>query len=228
VKEDAMAMSVKDVMNRFVIAVQPNASFTDVVTAMCRFHVEAVPVVDSDRRVVGLISDEDLLLKEIDRRHGDLIFEGPARRVERRKASGRTAAELMTSPAITVTEDTELRRAALLMYKNRVKQLPVVDCRTGKISGLVRQADLIKAFCRPPEDIRDDVLKIVQRYSRECAVKVEDGVVFLSGSVDRRSLIAPFLDEIWKVDGVVDVTCDVSFMINDLGQVVPRPDAGGE
>ncbi|MEW9532137.1 CBS domain-containing protein [Microbispora sp. NPDC049125] len=216
-----MPMSVGDVMSRFVVAVETGASFGDVVSAMCRFRVDAVPVVDAERRVVGMVCDEDVLLREMDRRAGDLVFEGRARHLERRKSRGRTAAEIMSSPAVTVTEETGLRRAACLMHANKVRHLPVVDAVTGRVTGLVRQADLIKAFCRPSEEVRDDVLQVVERYSRQCAVRVDAGVVSLSGSVDRRSRLAAFVDEVWQVDGVVDVECDVSYATDDVTRAAP-------
>jgi CBS-domain-containing membrane protein len=215
-------MTVRDVMSRFVIAVETGASFSDVVNAVCRFNVDAVPVVDQDKCVLGVISDDDLLLKGLGGgRTGDSIFEGAARRRERRKAMGRTAAEIMTSPAVTVTEDTALRHAAHLMHDNRIRQLPVVDARTGSILGLVRQADLLKVFSRSPEDIRDEVIAMVGPYIRSCTVQVEDGVVSLVGSVDRRSRIAILLDAVWQVDGVVDVEAEVSYAEDDLGRTVP-------
>ncbi|MEV5740635.1 CBS domain-containing protein [Microbispora rosea] len=215
-----MPMTVRDVMNRFVVAVEVTASFTDVVTAMCRFHVGAVPVVDGERRVIGMVSDGDLLLKDLDRRPGDVIIEGPTRRRERRKASGRTAAQIMSSPAITVTEDTTLRRAACLMHRNRIKELPVVDGETGRITGLVKQSDLIRAFCRPLEDIRDDVVEVVSRYSRRCAVRVEDGIVHLVGGVARRSQLFAMIEEVWQVDGVVDVDSSITFETDDVARAV--------
>ncbi|MFF4126264.1 CBS domain-containing protein [Microbispora rosea] len=215
-----MPMTVRDVMNRFVVAVEATASFADVVTAMCRFHVGAVPVVDGERRVIGMVSDSDLLLKDLDRRPGDVIIEGPSRRRERRKASGRTAAQIMSSPAITVTEDTTLRRAASLMHRNRIKELPVVDGETGRITGLVKQSDLIRAFCRPPEDIRDDVVEVVSRYSRRCAVRVEDGIVHLVGGVARRSQLFAMIEEVWQVDGVVDVDSSITFETDDVDRAV--------
>ncbi|MEV4294805.1 CBS domain-containing protein [Microbispora rosea] len=215
-----MPMTVRDVMNRFVVAVEVTASFTDVVTAMCRFHVGAVPVVDGERRVIGMVSDGDLLLKDLDRRPGDVIIEGPTRRRERRKASGRTAAQIMSSPAITVTEDTTLRRAACLMHRNRIKELPVVDGETGRITGLVKQSDLIRAFCRPPEDIRDDVVEVVSRYSPRCAVRVEDGIVHLDGGVARRSQLFAMIEEVWQVDGVVDVDSSITFETDDADRAV--------
>ncbi|MGI5155126.1 CBS domain-containing protein [Microbispora sp. CA-102843] len=215
-----MPMTVRDVMNRFVVAVEVTASFADVVTAMCRFHVGAVPVVDGDRRVIGMVSDDDLLLKDLDRRPGDLLIEGPFRRRERRKASGRTAAQIMSSPAITVTEETPLRRAAWLMHRNRIKELPVVDGQTGRITGLVKQSDLIRAFCRPMEDLRDDVLEVVSRHSRHCAVRVEDGIVHLDGGVERRSELCALIEEVWQVDGVVDVDSSITYETDDVDRAV--------
>ncbi|WP_182881432.1 MULTISPECIES: CBS domain-containing protein [unclassified Microbispora] len=216
-----MPMTVRDVMNRFVVAVEADASFGEVVTAMCRFHVGAVPVVDGERRVLGMVSEDDLLLKDMDRRMGDLLFEGPTRHRERRKAAGRLVRDLMSTPAITVTEDTPVRQAAWLMHRNRIKDLPVVDEQTGRITGLVRKSDLIRVFCRSPEDIHDDVLDAIGRHSGRCSMRVEDGIVYLDGSVERRSQLRTLLEDIWRVDGVVDVDSDVSYEIDDLGRVVP-------
>ncbi|MEU7878247.1 CBS domain-containing protein [Microbispora bryophytorum] len=216
-----MPMTVRDVMNRFVVAVEATASFSDVVTAMCRFHVGAVPVVDGDRQVIGMVSDDDLLLKDLDRRPADLIVEGPSRRRERRKASGHRAAQIMSSPAITVTEDTPLRQTACLMHRNGIKELPVVDGETGRITGLVKRSDLIRAFCRPPEDLRDDILEVASRYARHCAVRVEDGIVHLDGDVERRSQVRALMEEVWQADGVVDVDSSITYEIDDVGRAVP-------
>ncbi|GGO01707.1 hypothetical protein GCM10010116_03160 [Microbispora rosea subsp. aerata] len=216
-----MPMTVRDVMNRFVVAVEATASFTDVVTAMCRFNVGAVPVVDAERRVIGMVSDEDLLLKNLDRRIGDTIVEGPYRGRERRKAAGRTVSQIMSSPAITVTEDTPLRRAAWAMHHNRIKELPVVDGQTGRITGMVKQSDLVRAFCRPGEDLRDDVLEVVGRHRADCAVRVEDGIVHLEGRVALRSRLHALIEEVWRVDGVVDVETAMTYETDDVGRAVP-------
>ncbi|MBX6383429.1 MAG: CBS domain-containing protein [Microbispora sp.] len=215
-----MPMTVRDVMNRFVVAVEATASFMDVVAAMNRFHVGAVPVVDAERRVIGMVSADDLLLKDLDRRPGDLLFEGPSRRGERRKAGGRIVADIMSSPAIMVTEDTPLRRAAWLMHRNRIKELPVVDRRTGRITGLVAQSDLVKAFCRPAEDLRADVLEVVARHCGNCSVRVENGIVHLDGRVERRSQLRALIEEIRQVDGVVDVECHMTYETDDVGRAV--------
>ncbi|MFD2352466.1 CBS domain-containing protein [Nonomuraea ferruginea] len=99
-----MTIHVRDVMGRVAIAVLEDASFSDIIGAMKRYAVGAVTVIDADRRPVGVVSEDDLLLKEIDPvRHSVSIFEGPRQRLEHQKAAGVRARQLMTSPAITVT-----------------------------------------------------------------------------------------------------------------------------
>lgn len=216
-----MPMTVSDVMNRFVVAVEATASFADVVTAMCRFHVGAVPVVDGDRRVIGMVSDSDLLLKSLDRRPGDLIIEGPSRCRERRKASGRTAAQIMTSPAITVTEDTTLRRAACLMRRNRIKELPVVDGETGRITGLVKQSDLIRAFCGPRRTSATTSSRWCRATPRSVPYGSRTGSSTSCGSVARRRQVRALIDEVWQVDGVVDVDSSITYETDDADRAVP-------
>ncbi|MGP3934066.1 CBS domain-containing protein [Nonomuraea sp. KM88] len=111
-----MSIEVREIMGRVAIAVLADASFAEIVAAMKRFAVGAVTVIDTDRRPMGVVSEDDLLLKEIEPvRHGMSMFESRHRRREHEKATGATASQLMTSPAITVTPDTSVRDAARLM-----------------------------------------------------------------------------------------------------------------
>ena len=145
-----MAATVRDVMGTVAIAVTMDATFTQLVETMRRYGVGAVTVVDADRRPIGVVSEDDLLLKEIEA--GGRPF-GHLSRAERRKVTGTTAAELMTTPAITVTVGTPIRDAARLMHRNRIKQLPVIEPATGRIVGTVHQGDLLRVFARPAEEI---------------------------------------------------------------------------
>jgi CBS domain-containing protein len=140
-------MKVKDVMGHVAIAVVADASFADILAALRRFKVGAVAVVDGDRRVLGVVSEDDLLLREIDpdRPDGPPPL-SPRRREERRKATGTTAGEIMTRPAITVTRETPVSEAARLMHDHRIKQLPVVNPENGRIVGTVHQSDLLKVL----------------------------------------------------------------------------------
>jgi len=145
---------VKDVMGHVAIAVVADASFADIVAALRRFKVGAVAVVDGERRVLGVVSEDDLLLREVEAgRQDGAPYLGPRRRRdEHRKATGTTAYELMTSPAITVTRETSVREAATLMHDHRIKQLPVVNPENGRIVGTVHQSDLLKVLTEDEDD----------------------------------------------------------------------------
>ncbi|MEV5408763.1 CBS domain-containing protein [Thermopolyspora sp. NPDC052614] len=143
---------VKDVMGHVAIAVVADASFADIVAALRRFKVGAVAVVDGERRVLGVVSEDDLLLREIDGvRQDGVAPDGDRREEERRKMIGATAGEIMTSPAIVVTRETPVREAARLMHEHRIKQLPVINPDNGRIVGTVHQSDLLKVL-----DVRQD------------------------------------------------------------------------
>ncbi|MCT9932174.1 CBS domain-containing protein [Planotetraspora sp. A-T 1434] len=217
-----MATQVKDVMGKVAIAARMDASFADLVDIMRRFKVGAVTVIDADRRPVGVVSEDDMLLRETDA--GKRIFESRRKREEHRKAAGTTAGEIMTTPAITVTGATPVRDAARLMHRNRVKQLPVIDPATGRIIGSVHQGDLLRVFTRPAADIRNEIEETAERFGVDMAqlrVAVEGGVVTLRGWVPRRSQVRPFLHAVRGVDGVVEVEADLGSVVDDL--LVPPP-----
>nr|BFE79415.1 CBS domain-containing protein [Planobispora longispora] len=176
---------------------------------MKRYAVGAVAVLDADRWPVGVVSQDDLLLKETDRvRHSFSLFESEKHRQEHRKAAGVTAAELMTSPAITVTPGMPVREAARLMHERRIKQLPVIDPVTGRITGTVHQADLLRVFTRPAEELHAEIEQAVRETGldpAELAIDVRDGVVRLGGAVERRSQVVYVAEAVRRVEGIVDV-----------------------
>ncbi|WP_214411653.1 CBS domain-containing protein [Sphaerisporangium fuscum] len=219
-----MIMNVGEVMGRVAIAVAQNTSFADVVETMRRFKVEAVAVVDSERRPVGVVSAHDLLLKEIEAPGAGGVFGGLRHRRERVRATGTTAGQVMTTPAITVTERTPVRDAARVMHDHRVRQLPVIDDLSGKIIGTVHQSDLLKIFVRRPSDVRADVLDAVWRAAVDpatLAILVEHGLVSLRGTVPRRSQIAQVVESVQTVDGVIEVDDELGYETDDLVPVPP-------
>ena len=138
---------VRDVMGHVAIAVMANATFGDIVAALRRFKVGAVAVVDGERRVLGVVSEHDLLLRAAETaRQGGAANDGDGRPYDRSRVAGATALELMTSPAITVTRETPVAEAAALMHRHRIKQLPVINPETGRIVGTVHQSDLLKVL----------------------------------------------------------------------------------
>jgi CBS domain-containing protein len=218
-----MAIKVKDVMGKVAVAARTDASFADLVDIMRRFKVGAVTVIDSDRRPVGVVSEDDMLLKATTP-SGKRVVEGLRKRAEHRKAAGMTAHEIMTTPAITVTGETSVSDAARLMHQKRIKQLPVIDPATGRITGTVHQGDLLKVFNRPEADIISEIEGIAGRLDvdpTELRITVEAGVVGLRGWIARHSQMRPVLDAVRGVDGVVEVKADLAFVFDDL--LVPPP-----
>ncbi|MCX2180081.1 CBS domain-containing protein [Streptomyces sp. SKN60] len=205
--------TVADVMTKKVLAVLPGAEFKEIVTSMERWKVTAVPVVEGEGRVVGVVSEADLLLKEEFHDHRLGLIEQMRRLDATAKAGSRRAKDLMTSPAVTVAPEASLPQAARLMAAHRVKRLPVVDA-SGVIQGIVSRADLLKVFLRPDDDlaaeVRHDVIEHLFPLSRRRVdVHVDGGVVTLSGEV-RDSTRIPLAERLARaVEGVVDVRCEL-------------------
>ncbi|MEV6202927.1 CBS domain-containing protein [Streptomyces sp. NPDC051771] len=203
--------TVADVMTTKVVAVRPDTAFKEIAAAMERWKVTALPVLEGEGRVVGVVSEADLLLKEeFHDRHIGMV-EQLRRRDATSKAGSDRAAELMTTPAVTVRPEASLPRAARLMATRRVKRLPVVDA-DGMIQGVVSRSDLLKVFLRSDEELADEVRRDVVGHlfplSRDrIEVSVEAGVVTLTGDV-RDSTLVPLAERLTRaVEGVVDVRC---------------------
>ncbi len=186
-----MSWTVKSMMTTDVVTVPPGTAYKEVIERMRQRHVSAVPVVDPDRRVTGVVSEADLLLKEErpSPRPGGALIDSYS---DAAKAQARNAASLITTPAVTIRPDATLTEAARLMHHRRVKRLPVVD-GDGRLLGIVSRADLLQAFLRSDEsiahEVRDDVLLRTLVIDPETlAVTVEDGIVRLQGELETHSL----------------------------------------
>jgi CBS domain-containing protein len=212
---------VRDVMTDRVIAVREVAPYKEIVAALTRFGVSAVPVIDADNRVVGVVSEADLMAKvefaDADVRYP--LFERRRRRAARHKAAGDRADELMTAPAITIRPDVSIADAARLMDAEDVKRLPVVGDE-GRLVGIVARSDLLKMYVRPDEAIRQEVYaEVLERVlclePGVVEVSVARGVVTLRGTVDRRSTAAIAARLVHAVAGVVDVVDKLGFDYDD-------------
>ncbi|NUW40257.1 CBS domain-containing protein [Nonomuraea rhodomycinica] len=220
-----MSITVKDVMGRTAVAVREDASFSDIVAAMRLGAVGAVTVVDADRRPVGVVSEDDLLLKEAGAGRGGLPFlGGRRRRREQEKAAGKTAAQLMTAPAVTVTPGTPVRDAARSLRDRRVKQLPVIDPVTGRVIGTLHQRDVLRVFTRPAAELAADVLAALPDPAdsgEDLSVEVDRGVVTIRGRAASVSRAAATAEALRAVDGVVDVVSELDVAPEDRLVVPP-------
>jgi CBS-domain-containing membrane protein len=200
---------VSDVMTHSVAAVGRDASFKDIVKLMEQWKVSALPVLEGEGRVVGVVSEADLLPKE------EFRDSDPDRQTQRdrmpdlAKAGALTAGELMTAPAITVHSGSTLAQAARIMAQRGVKLLPVVT-EEGLLEGVVSRADLLKVFLRPDNDIADEIRRDIVDVLfpdpvEPVHVMVTEGVVTLTGKVPDAALIPVAVRLARAVEGVVDV-----------------------
>jgi CBS domain-containing protein len=207
-----MEPTVSDVMTTRVVSVTKAASFQAMAAALREHRISAFPVLDDDGKVIGVVSEADMLAKEaLDSEPQGIpgMIAGLLRRREQRKARGITAGDLMTSSPVTVTPDDTLKRAARLMYTRKVKRLPVVDAN-GHLVGIVARADLLARFDRSDEDVRREILDQVIR--RELCtdpaaftVAVKDGIVTLEGVAETNDFGHEIVHGVRHVEGVVAV-----------------------
>ncbi|WP_460347353.1 CBS domain-containing protein [Actinoallomurus acanthiterrae] len=193
-------------MTTSVVSAYRGASFKDIAQMMIERGITALPVIGKDRRVVGVVSEADLLAKE---EYKGVWPKTPRDRPSGTKAQAITAGELMTTPAITVGPDASIVQAARLLEQHRIKRLPVVDDRN-RLIGIVSRRDLLRVFSRPDEEIRDeisqDVLPLLVPAAPEAvSVQVDHGIVTLAGTLDDKALIPVLLRLTSATDGVVSV-----------------------
>ena len=213
-------------MTKTVRSARPGTPFHELVQTLTSLHISAVPVVDVEGFVVGVVSEGDLMLKEVPILH-PRRFESSASKIERSKAEGTIAADLMTSPAVTVRGGATLPEAAKLMHDRRVKRLPVVDA-DGRLVGIVTRGDLLAVFMRDDEEIRkeivdDVVVRTLWMDPSSFEIKVRGGIVALTGTVGRRSDIGILGGLIRGVDGVVRVDSELGFAYDDVRGTVVGP-----
>lgn len=144
--------SLAELMVRHVPTVSPQTSLTEIIRALEGQQQRRVVVVDADRRVLGIITDGDLIRRSQPARQAGLLTRLrnlvpglSAAHPEPFFASGETAANLMTSPVMTITLDTPLTQALDLMLQHKIKRLPVVDVE-GRLIGLLGRASLLRGL----------------------------------------------------------------------------------
>jgi CBS domain-containing protein len=201
--------TVKDVMTTHVVAVRLKATYKDMATRLREFRVSAFPVLDDDNKVVGVVSEADLLTKEALEYSTHGVAGGILHGRERAKAAAVTAADLMTKPPVTIGPDEPVTHAARLMYSRKVKRLPVVD-DCGRLVGIVSRADVLSVFSRPDAEIRHDIIEnvIIGTVLTDPArfmVTVDNGIVTVAGNPENASVGRDMIEEIRHVEGVVSV-----------------------
>ena len=207
-------MKIADVMTNEVRTVEPETPLKEVARILAYLGISGLPVVSPERRVLGIVSEGDLLFKERGstpaHRGGllGLLLEWDEDEAMQ-KLQARTAGEAMSAPAITIGPKASLTEAASLMLDNRIKRLPVVD-EQGILIGIITRADLVRAFLRPDSEIereiREDlVLRTLWISPERVTVNVDHGEVRLGGEVESKADAEILVKFAQRVPGVVTV-----------------------
>lgn len=191
-------MKAQDVMVAPVITVKPESSVKEVASTLVDKRISAVPVVDDAGKLLGIISEGDLMHRRetgTERRYHwwvHLLAGDASLPRDYIKAHGRKAADVMTQNVITATPETALDEIAILLESNSIKRVPIV--RNGQLVGIVSRANLVQALATIPKgpeialsdaQIRDKLLAHLKEqpwaHTHLLNVTVTDGVVSLWG-----------------------------------------------
>ena len=189
--------TVRQVMSAPVRTVAPATGVKQLVHTLREYWISALPVVDGDGRLLGVVSEADVLVKN---------------------GGGVTAADLMTAPAVAVGPDLELSEAALLMREKGVRRLIVVGY-DGRVIGIASRADLLKVYLRDDDTIKRDVQAIVRDVlwlpDVGLTIKVSDGKVGIQGKVPSRGDANLITALTRRLPGVVAVKSAITYDQDD-------------
>lgn len=213
-----MRRTVRSAMTSEVVTAHPDTPFKQLVQVLAEHGFDAVPVVDEKGVLQGVVSGADLTCHEEEPPTlGSLIVGGRSVRQAARKSRGRTARELMTSPARTISPDALVGDALRTMARNHVGRLVVVE--DDRVVGMLARSDLLQVFLRSDKELQQEVeaavMEQVETSPHDLQVVVADGIVHLRGWVERRACAWAATAAAYEVAGVVDVEDTLSSDIDD-------------
>lgn len=198
----------KDVMTSGPVHVGPDTPAIEVAQLLTRRHISGVPVVDQDLRVLGVVSEADLLVKALPEDDVQPLLHLPSHRAheQQRRFRGHTASEVMTSGAVTAQEDTPVGTLARTMLEHAINRIPIV--REGKLVGIVTRNDLLKVFARSDAELLAQIQHFISDDlwidPKRLRIRVEHGVVSIQGDVEEQAEAA-LIAAGARIEGVVDV-----------------------
>ncbi len=206
-------------MSTPVVTVTPETSFKECVRILRRKRVSGLPVVDRSGRLVGIVSESDLLNKVEQRDADSYVLESKRHRLDRARASALDVANAMSTDVVSVRPDFPIALAAREMHTRGFKRLPVVD-EAGRLVGIVSRTDLLTVFLRSESGVRADVRKVlrqakVEHGGRDLKMKVSNGVVELEGSFAEKSRCDATVRAVTMIGGVIGVRSRMTYEFDD-------------
>ena len=218
-------MLAKPIMNTKVITILPSTTVKDIAKLLYTQSISAVPVVDEQNKLLGMVSEGDLMyLKEIGTEHRrswwlSFFSNSESLADDYIKCHAGTAKDIMTTEVISVTEETSVQEIAELLEGHRIKRVPVL--RNGLIVGIVSRANLVQSLAvgldqpQTSEESHSDLSireALVNTLHDELSIRttslniiVENGVVHLWGFVDGEQELKAIRVAAENIDGVIEV-----------------------
>lgn len=194
-------IKVADLMSDEVVSAAPGTAVKDLVKLLAQYDISGIPVLDDEDRVMGVVSQTDVLARAAPFSAGAPGHDGDGQ-------GPPTAATIMSSPAVTVRAEETAAEAARLMTRRGIERLPVVDVED-RLVGIVTRRDLLRMFLRPDPEIRRRVREVLEDVldvpAGDVEVHVVDGIVTLEGRLPDRSRLPVLLSLVERIDGVVAV-----------------------
>ncbi len=150
-----MTKTIADVMTPNPITVTPETSLQEAIKILAENHISGLPVVDEEGKLVGVISETDLMWQETGVEPAPYIMlldsviylQNPSRHDKLiHKALGQTVGEVMTDKPIFIEPDRSLKEAASLMYDRKIRRLPVLEPSSSKVIGILTRGDIIRSM----------------------------------------------------------------------------------
>ena len=145
-------MNAKEIMSKEVITVFPESSIEELAKLLTGNNISGVPVVDKDKKVIGIVTEKDILYKGTEPRFppvaeilGAHVFLGSVKKynTQLKKVLATSVAELMTEDVITTNEDDDIKKIVELMINNNINRLPVLDSEN-RLCGIISRTDIVK------------------------------------------------------------------------------------
>jgi CBS domain-containing protein len=212
---------VASVMTTQVITARPDTPFQDLVGSMTEQGISAVPVVDEQHRLIGVVSEADVLAKQEFHGGGDELPHGDrAGRDRWYRALARTAGELMSSPVHTVPAGKPVSVAARILATEKVRRLFVVD-DDGRLAGVVSRRDLLRVYLKADDELRADIEALLASPAVGVAehtvgVTVHRGTATVDGVLTSRRQAEVAARAVLALPGVVGMRNSLRYVVDDL------------
>jgi len=219
-------MRVDQIMSTDVVSARPDTPLKDVARMLAEHSISAMPVLDQEGRPIGIVSERDLLPPG----HEEPAPRGLLARLRGRPAgrppAARVAADVMSSPVITIEPFWSIPGAAAMMRDRGVKRLVVI--RHERAIGIVSRGDVIRAVARDDAEVLCEVRDLIAFHqglwsdSLPVEVTVVNGEATLRGMVERRSMAEMLPRLIERIPGVLNVSSELTWQDDDRSPAVSR------